>query len=78
MTTGRLTFTAIIAHLLIFPARENVEPLIHQVSDAHHKSFSTHEQVIEFYLGAKKLGKVRIVRDPGDDEKYGPREDGIQ
>lgn len=79
MTTGKPTFTAIIARLLIFPsARENVEPLIHQVSDARHKSFSTHELAVEFYLGAKKLGRVRIVRDPGDDEKYGPREDGIQ
>jgi len=57
---------------------ENIEPLIHQVSNARHKSFSTHDQAVEFYLGAKKLGRVRIVRDPGDDEKYGPREEGIQ
>jgi hypothetical protein len=79
MTTGkRRTYSYDCSFAHIYPARENVEPLIHQVSDARHKSFSTHEQAVEFYLGAKKLGRVRIVRNPGDDEKYGPREDGIQ
>ena len=63
---------------LFYLPRENVEPLIRHVSGACYKGFSTHDQAKEFYLGAKRLDKVRIVRDPGDDKKYGPMEDAVQ
>lgn len=59
-------------------SRENVEPLIHHVSNARFKGFSTYEMAKEFYLDAKRSNKVRIVRDPGDDTKYGPIENAIQ
>ena len=49
------------------PSRENVESLIRHVSNARYKGFSTHDEAKEFYLGAKQMGKVKIVRDPGDD-----------
>lgn len=52
--------------------RDNVEPLIKQVSGARHKSFRTHNEVLTFYLDAKRKSKVRVVRNPGDDYIYGP------
>lgn len=55
----------------ISPPRESVEPLVLGVHGACHKSFPTYDMAKEFYLGAKKMGKVRIVRDPGDDERLG-------
>lgn len=64
--------------LTIYFSRENVVPLIFRVPDATHQSFTTYEQAEKFYLDAKKQGRVRIVRDPGDDKKFGPRQDGIQ
>jgi hypothetical protein len=32
----------------------------------------------EFYRDGKQSDKVRIVRDPGDDKKYGPIEKAVQ
>ena len=61
----------VFLHFFNLP-RENVEPLIHHVSGAHYKGFSTHDQAKEFYLGAKRLDKVRIVRDPSDDKNMAP------
>lgn len=55
-----------------------VEPLVRGVHGARHKSFPTYSLAQEFYCGAKTLGKVRIVRDPGDEEIYGPMSDAIQ
>jgi hypothetical protein len=60
------------------PSRENVEPLIRHVSNARYKGFSTHQTAFDFYIDAKEKNKVRIVRNPGDDEKYGPIENSIQ
>ena len=40
--------------------------------------FSTHDQAEEFYLDAKLKNNVKIVRDPGDDQKYGPMDVAIQ
>ena len=52
--------------------RDNVEPLIKQVSGALHKSFRTHNEVLTFYLDTKRKSKVCVVRNPGDDYIYGP------
>ncbi|KDR77386.1 hypothetical protein GALMADRAFT_65558 [Galerina marginata CBS 339.88] len=57
---------------------ENVKDLIHQVPGAVHKSFSTYEQAEQYYLNAKFLGRVKCIRNPGDDEIYGPRKNAIQ
>jgi hypothetical protein len=64
--------------LTIYLSRENVVCLIFHVPDASHHVFSTYENTEQFYLEAKAEGRVRLVRDPGDDIKFGPREDGIQ
>ena len=64
--------------MLISPNRDLVEPLIRGVHGTRHKSFPTHSLAQEYYQGAKTLGKVGIVRDPGDDEIYGPMSDAIQ
>ncbi|EDR04140.1 uncharacterized protein LACBIDRAFT_330707 [Laccaria bicolor S238N-H82] len=50
---------------------DNVLPLVKHVPDAHYQGFSTHKVAQEYYLGAKALNKVRIVRNPSDDEIYG-------
>jgi len=64
--------------LTIYLSRDNVQPLVSRVPEASHQSFSIYENAEKFYLDAKKQGRVRLVRDPGDDMKFGPREDGIQ
>jgi hypothetical protein len=51
--------------------RDNVETLIKHVPEARYKGFSTHAAAAEHYLNAKKALKVKIVRDPGDERKYG-------
>ena len=61
-----------------FPFREKVEPLIRHVSNARFKGFSTYETAEEFYRDAKQNNKVKIVREPGDDQKYGPIENAVQ
>ena len=73
-------FLRSLSCLLTFlnPSRENVEPLICHVSNARFKGFSTHDQGEEFYLDVKLKNNVRIVRDPGDDQKYGPMDVAIQ
>ena len=80
MTSGKFTTIFFLRFCLLIPdpSRENVEPLIRHVSNARFKGFSTYDKAVEFYLDAKQMNKVRIVRDPGDDEKYGPIEDAVQ
>ena len=58
--------------------RDNVQTLIKHVPDAHYKGFSTHDAAAEHYFEAKKALKVKIVRDPGDEMKYGPMRSAVQ
>jgi hypothetical protein len=58
--------------------RANVEPYVKNVSGATHKSFRTHELALAYYSDAKNKGRVRVVRNPGDDVKYGPRSKAMQ
>jgi len=59
-------------------SRDNVLPLISNVLGAHYRGFVTLEAAKDFYLGAKRLGKIQIVRNPGDDQVFGPRGEAIQ
>jgi hypothetical protein len=58
--------------------RANVEPYVKNVSGATHKSFRTHDLALDYYLDAKAKGRVRVVRNPGDDVIYGSRSDAMQ
>ena len=51
--------------------RDNILPLITRVSGSRYKAFQTHEKAAKFYQDAKENGLVKVVRDPGDDEKFG-------
>ena len=53
-------------------------PLVSNVSGARYKGLATFEVAKEYYLGAKRLGKVRIVRNPGDDQVFSPEDQAIQ
>jgi len=53
--------------------KDNIEPLVKRVSGSHYKSFLTHEQVLAYYSDTKNNGWVEVIRNPGDDEIYGPR-----
>jgi len=55
-----------------------VLPLVSNVLGAHYRGFMTLEAAKDFYLGAKRLGKIQIVRNPGDDQVFGPRGEAIQ
>jgi len=59
-------------------SRDNVLPLVSNILGAHYRGFVTLEAAKDFYLGAKHLDKVWIVRNPGDDQVFGPRGKAIQ
>jgi len=46
--------------------------MVEFVSGARYQSYPTHAEAKEVYKNDKAKGLVRIVRDPGDDEIYGP------
>jgi hypothetical protein len=52
--------------------RDNVKPLIEFISGARYKSYPTRADAVAAYQYSKANNLVRIVRDPGDDDKYGP------
>lgn len=52
--------------------RANVEPLVKNVSGSRYKGFPTHQEALAFYLDAKMMCRVCVIRDPGDDLIYGP------
>jgi len=52
--------------------REKVKPLVEFVSGAQYQSFTTRTEAVSAYQSSKARGLVRIVRDPGDDDIYGP------
>ena len=58
--------------------RDNIIPYIHRVTGARYKGFGTHEQAARFYLDVKEHGLVSVVRDPGDDEFFGPMHEVMQ
>jgi hypothetical protein len=58
--------------------RDNIVPMINGVSGAHFRGFSTHEAALEHYLNVKGNGRVKIVRNPGDEEQFGPLDKAIQ
>ena len=67
-------FIMLTCHL----SRDNVKHLIDRVSNARYKGFATHRDAEENYINAKTLRKVRVVRNPGDSELYGPLANAIQ
>ena len=52
--------------------------MIECVSGARYHSYPTHGDAVAAYNQSKAKGLVRIVRDPSDDEKYGPMLYAIQ
>lgn len=58
--------------------RQHVQNLIRHVPEAQYKGFTTQRAAEEFYVHAKERGMVRVVRDPGDNEKFGPLVYAIQ
>ena len=58
--------------------RDNIEPLVKKVSGSRYKSFPTREQVLTHYSEAKENRQVEVIRNPGDDEIYGPRSEAEQ
>lgn len=58
--------------ILTFLCRDNINHLVNGVLGAKFKGFPTKEKAKEAYLSAKKNGEIHIVRNPGDDNKYGP------
>lgn len=58
--------------IIIFLSRDYVSHLVLGVSGARYKGFPTLEKANQAYRHAKNNDKIRIVRDPDDDDKYGP------
>ena len=63
--------------LLIY-YRDNVKPLVDFVSGARYQSYPTRDDAVAAYRNGKINGLARIIRDPGDDEIYGPMFYAIQ
>ncbi|KIK03568.1 hypothetical protein K443DRAFT_95060, partial [Laccaria amethystina LaAM-08-1] len=57
---------------------DNVFPLVSNVSGARFRGFTTLEAAQDYYFAAKHLGKVWIVRNPGDDQVFSPESEAIQ
>jgi len=71
-------FASVTGYLMSHHYRQNVQSLIYQVPDARYKGFTTQSAAEEYYIHAKGRGMVRIVRNPGDNEKFGPMVNAIQ
>ena len=71
-------FASVTGLLMSCHYRNNVRCLIRHVSDAQYKGFLTQQAAERFYAQGKARGMVRIVWDPGDDEKFSPMADAIQ
>jgi hypothetical protein len=78
MTCGKPAINVLLSHWFLILSRVNVEPMVRYVPNARHKSFSTFEKAVEYYLDAKTRNLVRIVRDRGDDDIYGPINAAVQ
>ena len=63
---------------LTFLSRDNISHLVLGVSGAKYKGFSMEEKANQVYHSAKRNGEVRIVKNPGDEDKYGPMLYAIQ
>ncbi|EDR04382.1 uncharacterized protein LACBIDRAFT_304606 [Laccaria bicolor S238N-H82] len=57
---------------------DDVRCLIDYVTGAQYKSFKSLAEAAEFYLEHKTKHKVRVVRNPGDGDRFGPEADAIQ
>ena len=68
---GKLNFL-VIKSLLRSKPRSYVKSLIDGVSGASYSSFRIYEDAADDYAIAKAGGYVRVVRNPGDELKYGP------
>lgn len=53
-------------------------PLVSNILGARYKGFATLDAAKDYYFAAKSVGKVWIVRDPGDDQVFGPESEAIQ
>jgi hypothetical protein len=71
-------FASVTGLLMSCHYRTNVQYLIRHISDARYKGFPTQLAAEKYYAAGKARGMVRIVRDPGDDEKFGPMAHAIQ
>jgi hypothetical protein len=81
MTFGKpaiKTLQFLLVHSYLNLPRDNVELLIRYVSNARHRSFPTFDKAVAYYLDAKRRNLVRIVRDCGDDDIYGPINAAVQ
>ena len=58
--------------------RDDIRCLIDFVTGARYKSFKTPAQATEFCLEHKTKDKVFLVRNPGDEVRFGPEADAIQ
>lgn len=58
--------------------RNNVKLLVLGVPGARYKGFSTHAEAEQFYLDAKERCLVKIIRNPGDEQKFGPLFEAVQ
>ena len=73
-----ILFISALVTLTYYLSRDNVKHLTDCVSDARYKGFATHHDAEQYYIDAKKLCKVWVVRNLGDNELYGPLDHATQ
>lgn len=78
MVRKHLTLKCPISPLTCHSIRDDVRCLIDYVTGSRYKSFKTLAQAAEFYLEHKRKDKVFLVRNPGDEDRFGPEADAIQ
>ncbi|KIJ95422.1 hypothetical protein K443DRAFT_33266, partial [Laccaria amethystina LaAM-08-1] len=60
---------------LYYDVWENVQELVDFVPGAMHKGFSNQQDAERHYRLAQHRNWVKIIRNPGDDQIYGPEAD---
>ncbi|KDR66604.1 hypothetical protein GALMADRAFT_106291, partial [Galerina marginata CBS 339.88] len=61
-----------------FGCWDDVRCLTDIVSGSKYKSYKTHEEASNAYWDAKLSNRVECIRNPGDEDFYGPLEDAVQ
>ncbi|KAF9554490.1 hypothetical protein CPC08DRAFT_591179, partial [Agrocybe pediades] len=51
---------------------EDIKPLVNHVSGAQYQWFPSYDAAMAHYVACYQQGSVRVVRNPGDHEIYGP------
>ena len=66
------SYNSLLIEVLTEGGRKSVKSLVTSVPGSHYTEFRSYEGAYWDYYTAKEEGKVRAVREPGDEYLFGP------